>query len=404
MSKKRNNSGQRTFDAFRSARAIPDGYYSGDQPNPNLRRFVEEYAKPYDPETDTYEVAAFNRLIPATKATAVYNMHPYHLGKKAHGPIRHYISHYTSLGDVVLDPFCGSGGTALAALLEGRKVIAIDRSPAATFITKNHCTPVDTDALREAFEQVKRQVQPEIDWLYETCCDRCGGKATTGYTVYSQVFQCPRCLEKIALYDCDDDEAETASGKTKPVRVCPKCQAKGFTEVIRSQSEKFGSVPVKVVCHCDNGCKPARQEREHDDSSAGKRSFFEDSDLGKIMEIQQMEIPHWYPRSCDMTWMSRYQRDALYYYGVRNVDDLYTKRNLWALAAIRHAIVDIEDHATRDALLFGFSGITLSSSRMYRERKRSIANGTYCIAQVAREMVVPNGFARFLTVVRRFLP
>jgi hypothetical protein len=48
MSKKRNNSGQRTFAALRSARAIPDGYYSGDKPNPNLRRFVEENATPYD--------------------------------------------------------------------------------------------------------------------------------------------------------------------------------------------------------------------------------------------------------------------------------------------------------------------------------------------------------------------
>ncbi len=48
MSNKRNNSAQRTFDAFPSARAIPEGYYSGDKPNPNLRRFVEENATPYD--------------------------------------------------------------------------------------------------------------------------------------------------------------------------------------------------------------------------------------------------------------------------------------------------------------------------------------------------------------------
>jgi DNA modification methylase len=47
----------------------------------------------------------------------------------------------------VLDPFCGSGGTAVSALLDGRKAIAIDRSPAATFIAKNHCTPVDPDEL-----------------------------------------------------------------------------------------------------------------------------------------------------------------------------------------------------------------------------------------------------------------
>ena len=97
----------------------------------------------------------------------------------------------------------------------------------------------------------------------------------TGYTVYSQVFQCPRCLAKIALYDCGDDEAETAAGKTKTVKVCPNCQAKGLTEVIRSQSEKFGFVPVKVVYHCENGCKPAREVREHDDACPEKGEFFE---------------------------------------------------------------------------------------------------------------------------------
>ena len=43
------------------ARPMPEGYYSGDKPNPNLRRFVEENATPYDPEADDYDV----RLQPA---------------------------------------------------------------------------------------------------------------------------------------------------------------------------------------------------------------------------------------------------------------------------------------------------------------------------------------------------
>ncbi len=365
MAKKKANLAQPSFPELSTVANIPDGYYSGDKPNPNLRRFVEEHATPYDPETDDYSVPAFNRPIETTKATAIYNMHVY-WSKKPHLAIRQYIRHYTKPGDIVLDPFCGSGGTAVSALLDGRKAIAIDRSPAATFITKNHCTPVDPDALREAFEQVKRQIQPEIDWLYETRCDRCGGKATTGYTVYSQVFQCPRCLEKIALSDCDDDEAETASGKIKPVRVCPKCQAKGFTEVIRSQSEKFGFVPVKVVYHCEEGCKPSRDEREHNDSSPEKRSYFEKHDLGKIREIESKEIPYWYPKDCDMTALSRYQRDALFYYGVKNVDDLFTRRNLWALSAIRQAINKIEDSAIRDALMFGLTGVTLKAHPAFR--------------------------------------
>ena len=131
---------------------MPEGYYSGDKPNPNLRRFVEQNAAPYDPATDRYNVAAFNQPIETTKATAIYNMHVY-WSKKPHTAIRQYIRHFTKPGDIVLDPFCGSGGTALSALLDGRKAIAIDRSPAATFITKNHCTPVDPDELRSAFRR-----------------------------------------------------------------------------------------------------------------------------------------------------------------------------------------------------------------------------------------------------------
>jgi len=393
MAKKKANLAQPSFPGLSTVAKIPEGYYSGDKPNPNLRRFVEENATPYDPESDDYNVRAFNKPIETTKATAIYNMHVY-WSKKPHTAIRQYIQHYTKPGEIVLDPFCGSGGTALAALLDGRKAIAIDRSPAATFITKNHCTPVDTDRLREAFEKVRQQIQPEIDWLYETRCDRCGGKAMTGYTVYSQVFQCPRCLSKVPLYDCGAEDSETAAGKAKSVNVCPTCQANGLMEVIRSQSEKFGFVPVKVVYHCENKCKPSRDVREHNDSSAEKRSYFEKYDLGKIKEIESTEIPHWYPKGCDMTGLSRYQRDALFYYGVKNVDDLFTKRNLWALSAIRDAISQIQDVSVKDALMFGLSGISLRASKMYQESEggRGFAKGTYYIPQVFREMVVTNGF------------
>ena len=42
---------------------MPDGYYSGDKPNPNLRAFVEQHRRerPYHPETDDYVVPAFDK-------------------------------------------------------------------------------------------------------------------------------------------------------------------------------------------------------------------------------------------------------------------------------------------------------------------------------------------------------
>ena len=242
---------------------MPEGYYSAG-PNPNLRRFVEQHATPYDPETDDYSVSPFDRPITTTKATAIYNMHTY-WSKKPPDAIRQYVRHYTEPGDLVLDPFCGSGTTALAALMEGRATIAIDLSPAATFITKNYCTPVDVDELQRAFEELRAEVKSEMDWLYETRCDRCDGQATAVYVVYSQTFRCPRCLEIIPRFDCVDAQGQTISGKPKRIRACPHCYERGHVEEIKTTDKHYGAVPVMVNYVCLEGCKPRRDQRQHKD-------------------------------------------------------------------------------------------------------------------------------------------
>ena len=50
--------------------------------------------------------------------------------------------------------------------MEGRRAVGIDRSPAAAFITKSYCTPVDAEQLHRFFEEVKQKVHAELAWLY----------------------------------------------------------------------------------------------------------------------------------------------------------------------------------------------------------------------------------------------
>jgi DNA modification methylase len=373
----------------KSVPKMPEGYYSGDKPNPNLRAFVEAHLRehPYNPATDKYNVPAFDKPIEATKATAIYNMHTY-WSKKPHDAIREYIRHYTQPGDMVLDPFCGSGGTALAALMEGRKAIAIDRSPAATFITKNYCTPVDVNELQAAFEELKRKVKPEIDWLYETRCDRCGGKATTAYTVYSQVFQCPRCMNKVALFDCEEIESETAAGKPKTISVCPYCYKRGITEEISTHTERFGAILVLVSYLCENGCKPARDERRHNDANKKKREYFEKYDLAKIREIESKPIPHWYPPHKMMNveddskpWGDNWRPGRNF----RHIIELFTKQNLYALATILDGIGSLSDVGSRDSIKFCWTSILLNVSKMTTDRDRlGFLKGTYYLPQTCR--------------------
>ena len=372
---------------------MQEGYYSSG-PNPNLAKFVEEHATPYDPTTDEYDVPPFDKPIKTTKATAIYNMHTY-WSKKPHDAIREYINHYTQPGDLVLDPFCGSGGTALAALMEGRKAIAIDLSPAATFITKNYCTPVDVDELQRAFNKLEAAVKPEMDWLYETRCDRCDGRAMTNYVVWSYVFECPRCLNRMPLFDCPEADVPKTSGKgTKKVTVCPYCQKNGHLEEISTRSTKrFDPVPVLVNYECLDGCKPKRGERVHNDPDPKKWEYFERYDLAKIEEIEKKEIPYWYPTQ-DMIYGQETIRNrdiaGREWY---SVSDLFTKRNLWALSLINNNIDQNTEYS--DQLLFVLSSIVLNCSKMYRYRpslKGGIQNGTYYVPPTSQIMNVMSSF------------
>src|SRR6266849_3125704 len=152
----------------------------------SLADFIAKYAKPYDPETETCNRPPFTADIREGKNDPIYNAHSYHT-KVPPRSIIPYILHYTKPGDLILDPFCGSGMTGVAAqmcinppadLLEqfpelkervgSRVCILNDLSPAACHIAYNYNTPVDVDALQREFERIKSAVKDEFDWLYGT--------------------------------------------------------------------------------------------------------------------------------------------------------------------------------------------------------------------------------------------
>jgi hypothetical protein len=139
-----------------------------------------------------------------------------------------YIEHYTNPGDLVLDPFCGSGMTGVAAVMTGRHVILNDLSPAAVHIAYNYCTPVDVKALKLEFSRIQKAVKAEFDWLYGTTCDRCGGPATIQYMIWSDVFECARCGGEIVLWNAAVDPD---TGKVAREFTCPSSLSEKTSEV-----------------------------------------------------------------------------------------------------------------------------------------------------------------------------
>ncbi|HNS95578.1 MAG TPA: DNA methyltransferase [Polyangiaceae bacterium] len=297
--------------------------------NPHLETWVRQRVHPFDPSTDDYHRPPFSAQIQTTKQSAIYALHGYHLGKKPHDAIRAYVAHFTAPGDVVLDPFAGSGSTALAALQEHRHAIGIDASPAATFIARAYLFPIDINDLLARCEAMVQRAADELQWLYATRCHRCGGKAMLHHLVYSQTYACPRCKEITSLFEALQQEGPSC---------CPSCLRQGKRVRIHSSLDRLGLVPVGVSFSCLEGCHPKRSTRGIV-GTREEREAFDRIDLAGIACLERLPIPHPIPdvpmmnRIDDGPWGDEWRPSRNF----RCIRDLFTHRNLWALAALWEA-------------------------------------------------------------------
>lgn len=315
-----------------------------------------------------------------SRATPAYAVHAYHT-KVPVEAIDPYVVHYTHIGEAVLDPFCGSGMTGLAAALRGRRAVLNDLSPAAVHIARNYTTPCPPDKLASEGLAILARARPTLDRLYLVSCPTCSGQATTEYVVWSDVRACPSCGSEVTVWDAID-----GAGAVRTL-TCPTCA----TSFEKSRSSLVGERPVEVNLSCE---------------SCGRDRIViapRVEDLGRAA-VRREEVPFWYPQipfgpEWEM-WRGGH-RDL----GMKEVADFWTNRNLLALSVLHEAIDRTADARVREALRFVFTAIVNRASRRYqwnRKRPTNVLGGTLYIASLRYEWNVESLFRRKLRAAVAF--
>jgi 16S rRNA G966 N2-methylase RsmD len=241
------------------------------------------------------DIAPMNRSIPPLAHTAMYVWHKY-WGRKTWNVVGEYILNHTQPGEIVFDPFAGSGVAAIEALRHGRKAIICDLNPVACELARLTILPVDLGKLLGAFQRVEAAVKEKILDLYMTKCRACG----TEFPATCYVWEREVCVE----------------------------------------------VRYKECPGCGHSCRDCGLLKT-------------DHDL--IKKIDRRKIDAWYPSnplyySSGKPFMKKEHFESL--------DQVFTKRNLLALAWLMEAIEAEPSKKLRDFLKIAFSSMVHLCSKM----------------------------------------
>ena len=232
----------------------------------------------------------------------MYLMHKFFARKQAN-VIHEYIKSYSYEQDVVLDPFCGSGVMIGESLRLKRNVIGIDINPVSIFISKNTLTYVSPDLILAEFNRLKHEVAEEIESLYRSRCRKCGIPVNAICMTWNQ---------------------------SKLVDIRYKCPNDG------KRIDPVNEFDLELINSITNG---------------SDSRFFNNRGDSKFWFPKLSLI---YPDGTPFLKKEHYN----------HISELFTPRNLIALAKLHSSIQKTSNTQLKEALLFTFSSIVHLGSKM----------------------------------------
>ena len=379
---------------------LSDPPYYTACPNPWIADFIAEWEaqKPEGPEGYHYHREPFAADVSEGKNNAIYNAHSYHT-KVPHKAIMRYILHYTNPGDIVLDGFCGTGMTGVAAQMCGdaqeleslglvkkpdgrlvdkelkpqgmigsRNAIVNDLSPAATLIAAGYNLTTDSSAFPRLAANLLEQFNKQYGWMYQTTDLKSGDVCNIDFTVWSEIFSCPDCSGELVFWDIAYD---SESGELDANPKCPHCSAEvNKRSLVRRTTSYFdkivGSTRTKQLL------RPVEIRYQH--RGAKKTKAPDDADFDIIRKVEQLLDEVNYPTELFMftpegeDWGDLYRG---YHDGISRAHDFHLVRQLVAFSLLWHLGADLPTEEMRRLWRFTLQSVVISFTRRNRFLKNA---------------------------------
>jgi DNA modification methylase len=386
--------------AFREQEGFPEGsdeailalsnppYYTAC-PNPWLSEFIKTVGKQFSEDDDDYSISSFSLDVVEGKNDPLYAVPSYHT-KVPPKAIEKYIEHYTKPGEIVLDAFCGTGMTGVAALNCGRSsagrsassesarnVILIDLSPAAAFVASFMAAPLAEILDEGESGSLGKFISEEVLPLYEV-----QGKngQTFDYAIFSEWGECDDCGHQFLLYDHIIDHSVPA---IKSEYDCPSC---GTLIKSRAAKRAFSTEYDPWIKSQTRSAKTSMVLLSRRVGQQAVRLVPSEADVSFYNEIGERSV-HLIPQPLNYSHMTHERNNLPEYWGITHIHHFFSKRNYVALDKI--AAIS-EDEMRRSAL---FCALTILENngtrrnRFYVDKRRP--NGSP-IGPLSNTLYVPS--------------
>jgi hypothetical protein len=379
--------------------ALSDPPYYTACPNPWIADFIAQWEteKSKQDKDKPYHREPFAADVSEGKNDPIYNAHSYHT-KVPHKAIMRYILHYTEPGSIVLDGFCGTGMTAVAAQLCGDKsavenlgfdvdggkikakdgstvsrhgvrcAVVNDLSPAATLITAGYNLSRHPSRFAKTADRLLKKFRETHGWMYETTDPKSGDTCVVDFTIWSEMFSCPECSKEIEFWDLAYDEK---SGAISDQLSCPHCTADLDKRSLRRAITSYFD-PVVRETRKKQVLRPVLIHYKHRGAKKTKKP--DKNDFARLEKIEKLVPSLSYPTDLFMfkpegeSWGDLWRG---YHEGIGRVHDFHLARQLAAMSVLWSFCGEIASREEQRMWRFLLQSVMVSFTRRNRYRKQA---------------------------------